>query len=301
MKKSSIKTFLNIAFVALIVWLFFTSDLAGLKIILAIALVGIIISHNQLAKFVEKEVVKVVDERLASYRARIWIYPDWYEIIKHLFPKLKDTGEINKFVEEQLKRCSESKNSLVHKIFGFVEFYDGVSGMTQIWSETHKTFVDEMENRGYIFDYDKWVDEYNKHRDKKEEKYKITDHLVIRPEFIGFHTILPDGEVLDDCKLGTIPYGEIISFFIEARKRDIIGGEMKAVKTFPPKLAEELKKNGAEYNIEDYNHEDYGCGGEFKKDKVMKFDDGAEFYDQKMKYHSFKTKYDSVGIEIEIF
>ncbi len=300
MKKSSIKTFLNIAFIALIIWLFFVSDLTGLKIILAIVLVKIIISHNQLAKFVEKEVVKIADERLPSYRLRVWIYPDWYEILKHLFPKLRDTDEINKFVEEQLKKCSESKNSLVHKNFGFVEFYDGISGVTQIWSEMHKTFVDEMEIRGYIFDYDKWVDEYNKQKEEKQE-YKITDHFVIRPEFIGFHTILPDGEVLDNCKLATIPYSDIISFFVEARKRDIIGGEMKAVKTFPPKLAKKLKKSGVKYDIENYNYEDYGTGVEFKKDKVIKFDDGAEFYNQKMKYHSFKTKYYSISIEIEIF
>lgn len=213
---------------------------------------------------------------------------------------MKDTGEINRFVEEQLKKSSESKDSLVHRNFGFVEFYDGISGVTQIWSETHKTFVDEMENRGYIFDYDKWVDKYNKHSDKKE-KYKITDYLVIRPEFIGFYTILPDGEVLDDRKLATISYGEIISFFIEARKRDIIGGEMKAVKTFPPKLAEKLKESGVKYDIEDYNHEAYGTGVELKKDKIMKFDDGAEFYDQWMKHHSFKTKYYSIGVKIEIF
>jgi len=53
---------------------------------------------------------------------------------------------------------------------------------------------------------------------KKYEDNNIANTLVITPRYIGFHTVLPDGDVMDDDKLSIFPFGEIIQFFISLHK-----------------------------------------------------------------------------------
>lgn len=298
--KGGAKYIFNLVIIVIIIWLFFASDLTWLKIILAIALAWIIIAQNQLAEFVQKQVVKVADERLPAYRVTVWINPNWQEIVKHLLPESSNAEETNKLMKEELDKAYQVEDSLLRRKFSFVEFCDNVSGMSQIWSEGHKTFVDEMEDSGYFFGFDPKLGNRNRQADKKRD-YDLTNRFVIRPEFVGFHTVLPDGEVMEDCKLAKIPYGDIISFFVHDARNKTMAGEMEAVKTFPPKLAAKLKENGVVYDIESYNHEDYGTGTKFNKEKVYKFDDGSEFYDQRMSYHLFKTKYYEIGITIKVF
>lgn len=235
-----------------------------------------------------------------SYKLDIILEPNWHEIITKLAKENKT--DVEKFVDEIKKdkklNISEDKG-LYGKLFRFVYFYDGVSHLEQIWSDHYKTFVDKIEIRGNIFESENmflWIG------NKKYENNNIANTLVMTPGYIGFHTVLPYGEVMDEDKLLIFPFGEINQFFINLHKNIGLWGPMYKIKKFPQNLAQELEKNKIKY--EDWDYEDYGCGGNSKEDLIESEwtkKNNIEVCDQKMRSQIFTSPFYTIRLRMEIF
>jgi hypothetical protein len=235
-----------------------------------------------------------------SYKLDIILEPNWHEIITKLAKDNKTDAE--KFIDEikkDKKLNIEEGKGLFGKLFRFVYFYDGVSHLEQIWSDHYKTFVDEIEIRGNIFESENmfsWIG------NKKYENSNIANTLVMTPGFIGFHTILPDGDVMDDEKLSIFPFGEINKFFINLHKNIGLWGPMYKIKKFPQNLAQEFEKNKIKY--EDWDYEDYGCGVDAKEDLIdseWAKKNNIEICDQKMRSQIFTSPFYTIRLKMEIF
>ena len=126
-----------------------------------------------------------------SFKVRVSIDVKWIEIIKWCFPDLKTNEQAWDFIENLSKNPDldfKKDGGLFREFFSFVEFCDGLSGMNQIWSEYHKTFRDDMEIRGYIF-------EGSLRLYQRFPENKIGTNFCVRPDYIGFESNLPDGDL----------------------------------------------------------------------------------------------------------
>jgi hypothetical protein len=245
------------------------------------------------------------DLKPISYQAGISVDLEWIKVIRWCFPELKTDEEAWKFVEG-LQKDSELKldqeAGLFQKNFGFVEFYDGVSGLNPVWSNHYQGFTDELEVKGWVFGG--W-EGFGKLRDKFSDN-RIGRVMLISPSFIGFRSDLPDGSMGDEDKISQFPYHSVISFFADIQKnQDKISsswpGELM-VKKFPEKIQQIFNKYQIKYDPS--NYEDYGCGikpkNELVKSKWLE-EKGIELYDQKMRSHTFKTPYYTVTIRLKFF
>lgn len=238
-----------------------------------------------------------------SYQVGIYVEPEWIKVIQWCFPKLKTNEEAWKFVEG-LKKDSELKLDeevgLFQRNFGFVEFYDGISGLNPTWSTHYKGFTDELEVWGHVF---KNGEGYKKNLWDKFPDNRIRRAMVISPSFIGFRSDLPDGDMGDEDKISQFPYYSITNFFADVQKNSgtIWGGELM-VKKFPKHIQEIFDKYEIKYDPWDY--EDYGCGVDPKKELAKSKwleEKGIELYDQKMRSHTFKNPYFTITIRLKFF
>lgn len=262
-----------------------------------------LLEHVQRFRRVE-EVLSLLNENL-TYKLVLVISPDWQAVLEKLAKDANRDPEkfINEIMRDEELKIEEGKG-LFGKEFRFVCFYDGASGLEQIWSDYHGTFVDDIEVIGHIFE-GKWLpwegEGYRKYKDNYISKY-----LVIKPHFIGFHTILPLIEdVAPDDKLAQMPFQEIISFFIDMYRHLRNTGlwvPMYGIKKFPRKLQEEFDKYKVEYDKSAY--EDYGTDIEFNE-RIIESEwakkNGMEIYNQEMLSHRFTTPYYSIRIRMEVF
>ena len=91
-------------------------------------------------------------KRTFSYKLSIGININWIGLIRHYHPELEDKDKarnfVNKFIAEE---DIDLRNSLFQNEFRLIEFYNDYSGMYQVWSDYHKTFIDDLVIRGNIF------------------------------------------------------------------------------------------------------------------------------------------------------
>lgn len=245
-----------------------------------------------------------------SCKTEIVIIPQWDEIINWCLPEYKGQDEKRaEFIENLYKEKDinvNKKDSLYGQDFSFTHFYDAVSGIQQIWSDSGKTFLDEMEIRGDMF-----KQEYS---NKKEIQFEFPKDLmggkythgmpsmIINPWSIGFMSHLPDGAMRDVDTISEIPYNNIVHFLTtEIKNRDQWVGEFM-VKKFPKELQEELNKYKVEYDSSQYENSwwDDGPSKELLKSEWLE-KEGIELYDERMGWHSFKTPYYEVSIRIKFF
>lgn len=236
-----------------------------------------------------------------SYKLDIILEPNWHEIITKL---AKDNNtDAKKFIDEikkDKKLNIEEDKGLFGKRFRFVYFYDRVSHLEQIWSDHHKTFVDEIEIRGKIFESENYV--VNWIGNKKYKDNNIADTLVITPGYIGFNTVLPYGAVMDDDKLSIFPFREINEFFISLYKNIGWWGPMYKIKKFPKNLAQEFEKN--KIKCEDWDPEYYIYGVDAKEDLIESEwtkKNNIEVCDQKMRSQIFTSPFYTIRLRMEIF
>ncbi|MDX9893370.1 MAG: hypothetical protein RB292_03055 [Patescibacteria group bacterium] len=307
MKKSN--NLIKWAIGIVVVIFFLSADFTpGTKMAIGVgaALYWMLFSIDRRLKKVENE-VGVVDivgaekYKTPSYKLDIVITPEWHEIIKKLAKDNKTTAE--KFVNEIKKDKSlntDEDKSLYGKSFRFVYFYNHLSNLEQIWSDHYKTFIDDIEIRGNIFEtknFFSWINH------KKYKDNNISNTLVIRPEYLGFHTILPDGDVMDEDKFSIFPFNTVLEFFIIMHNSSSRLDPMRRVKKFPGSLVKEFKEDKIKYEDE-WNIEDYGTGVKENKDLIENEwtkEHGVEIYDQYMKRQVFSSPYCTISLKMEIF
>jgi len=296
--------------IGVIVILFFLSAdfTPGTKtaIIIGVFLYFLIVEQNKKFRKVENAVGLLDNStsqeelfKTPTYKLEIILEPNWHEIITKLAKENKtDVKFLLKEVENDKKLNLLEEQRLYGKIFRFVYFYDGISHSEQVWSDHYKTFIDDMEIRGNIFHSGNMFSGLG----DKNEKTKLSNRIVITPSYVGFHTVLPDGNVMEDDKLSIFPFGEIDQFFIKLHKNIGLWGPMHKIKKFPQNLAQEFEKNKIKY--EDWDYEDYGCGGDAKEDLIESDwtkKNNIEVCDQKMRSQIFTSPFYTIRLRMEIF
>jgi hypothetical protein len=236
---ASLGTRTAIFFGAIVIYLFYTTNQRLRKVESALGLL------NDPTK--EEETKKPV-----SFRVSVSINVKWIEIIKWCFPDLKTDDQVGDFVKTlyndpdlELKKGE----GLFQESFSFVEFCDGLSGINQIWSDYHKTFRDNMEIRGYIF-------EGSLRLYQRFPENKIGTGFRVRPDFIGFESILPDGDLMEKDKISQIPFYDMIEYFNKIHVNP--DSSKNDANKFPKTLQDKFDKYGVK--CETWT-DDFGLGG----------------------------------------
>jgi hypothetical protein len=243
---------------------------------------------------------EIDDPKPISYQVDISIEPEWIKIIRWCFPKLKTDDETAEFMASLWKdpklEINRETSLLCERCFGFVEFYDGVSGLNPIWSTYYKGFIKNLEVRGDVLDEGPGGIEL---RERFPDNF-IGNGMVISPSVLGFlDNIVPGFEVEDRNKISQFPYESVINFFVDVQKN--IGRDLM-VKKFPEKLQQTFDEYQIKYDPWDI--EDWGVG--VKPDKNLEKskwleEKGIELYRQQMRGHSFKTPYFTIYITLKFF
>lgn len=201
------------------------------------------------------------------YKIRLDVSPKWVEILSEhkysaLFEKL--------FADTELEINKET--SLIYKNFKYTIFIDDASGLTQIWSDYHKEFLDNYDISGRIIEIDNFLGNHEKIKERYNIEYgdDLTGWIIFSPSRIGYcHKYLELPTIDKNRILSQIPYESIIE---SLKKEHICGGNF---------MTEDLKKKLDENNVQ---YETWN-----KDDVVWMF------------YHIFSTRYYSISINIEFF
>jgi hypothetical protein len=303
------KIFLWIIGIVLFLGLIDSDLTTGTKtaIIVGILLYLVILEQNKRFRKIENVVGLLNDPtpqeeifKTPSYKLDIILEPNWDEILKRLAKENNvDVKSFFKVIENDKKLNLIEEKRIYGKLFRFVYFYDGVSQLQQVWSDHYKTFIDEIEIREDIFHSNSI---FSWDIGSEKEATKLSNRIVLTPNFIGFHTVLPDGDVMEEDKLSLIPFGNIKQLLLDLHKNIGLWGAMYKIKKFPQKLVQEFEKNKIKY--EDWDYEDYGCGVDAEENLIeteWTKKNGIEICDQKMKSQIFSSPYYSIRMKIEIF
>jgi hypothetical protein len=239
------------------------------------------------------------------FKLKLGLSPNWKEIVGWIAPdkyKEKPFEFVNYIIESIGEEKIDLENSILEKYFSFIRFYDGFSGMEQIWSTYHKTFVDDIEIRAKMLEARGILTLYNKYRGQfgDEIAKKLNSPIFIDPTCIGIDTSYMQYRLMDKDKLSTMPYYDIMKLLEEIYKQGF--EPMYAIKTFPDALQAKFNKGKIKYNTDSY--EDYGCRDELnteviKNDKLANI--GVQLYNQRMRQHWFESLYYSLSIDITFF
>ena len=241
-----------------------------------------------------------VAKKLPAYRIRLNVCPKWEAIIPiTLRDNIVSTDNIIHRILNDPELEIDKDQSLYGKEFSYTVFTDEATGVTQIWSNQYKTFMDEFEIFGHVIDGN---------IKKIQQKYNIKDEdinnrgLIIKPWEMGYaHQWVPD--VSMDRVLSEIPYGLIIEHLKNLHA--VWGNAMKGILKFPEELQNEFEKSGVKY--ETWDVQDWGTGNGFQgkpfEPKYAKHvkKSGFEISDDTMRSHGFSTKYYSIYVNIEFF
>lgn len=199
-----------------------------------------------------------------SYKLDVSIGVNWAGVIKTCCPELNDDESAwafaNKLYEDQDVAINQELSLYQQPIsfFDFTMFRDGLSGLEQVWSRHHNTFVDELLVRGRVFHGSRWT---------LETKFKgnlISKDILISPDFIAFEHVLPEGHRLPDSspeekdKIGKIPFWEVfreIERFHRSKKGTVSTLE------FSDKVKQEMQKIGATFDMGDDSFHTYSLKG----------------------------------------
>ena len=168
-------------------------------------------------------------KELISYKLNISISPQWPEILKWC------TQDFNYDVTEEIRKSFDIdyETSLFMHEFRFKSFNDAVSGMQMIWSDHYKTFVNDYEVSGKIFELKNWGDDL----DKKYDYHKrLCFPIDISPIRIGFCT--HEDWMSEEDTIAQMPFWEVINHFLKEPKT-----ELPTHENFDNKLKELLEKS----------------------------------------------------------
>jgi hypothetical protein len=337
-----IELIVRLLFAALVVY-FFDGDLRmGERVAIAVGAIalGVLAGHkrkiqilasiteetyDRLETFIqsqeEEDDESELPRELPDYKCEITIMPDWTKILEHVLMEVNTDIDVEEFMthfgqEKDYRDC----NVLMGKGFHFVQFVS-TSGMRVIWSYFHQMFVSEIYVDGHITKMTKSLllppYELTEKQKAIQQKYQncksIADTFRITPDCIGFlnrimpyHPPLMGHGIPDASSLATIPFSDILHFFLGVYRHSYSLDPMMAVKCFPAKLQQELDKNGVKYDASYF--EDYGtsvefCADEYPIDGAWTWlkENGVKFYNQLLREHTFTTEFYSVSFSLDFF
>ena len=266
-----------------------------------------------------------------SYRLELVIEPHWYDILEKVLPGLEKHEEllIFRFLEHMDSKRSVGAWYTWHR-FVIFEYADAPQ---QVWYDVDKTFVDSPEIRIRLFPMkrkEEAVDAlasfsvedkaFHKLISREGMREKLVTLMADRGQFdaeghhirfypwidsirANFSTIGPIRDTVDGKELSSVPLYVIIPFLYDVSKH---GSAMKAVRTFPEDVKQNLDERGVTYFDESRNHNiEYWTKTEFIgsiddfTDKEYKSKTGIELYSNRVDYHWFSTKYFSLGVKVK--
>jgi len=180
-------------------------------------------------------------QRTVSYKLSIGININWIGLIRHYHPELKNKDKARDFVKNFIAEGDvDLKSSLFQHDFRLIEFYDGCSGMSQVWSDYHKTFVDDLVIRGNIFSPPSFLP-------KKDSGNKLFRSMWITPSYIGHSSNRPDGEPTENDIVSLIPFHDIKWFLHNIYQEKNLDTSYFKIKKFPRYLKEILDNAHVQY------------------------------------------------------
>ncbi|HAL44606.1 MAG: hypothetical protein A2Y12_18150 [Planctomycetes bacterium GWF2_42_9] len=242
-----------------------------------------------------------------SYRINLVLMPQWEEILKKLASQNNQTPEefIKEiFSDEKLNLNNEDKSkNLFGKFFSFVIFQDEITGMEQIWSDYHKTFVNKITVCGQTFAGLDTLTALSENSNRKYADNLISKPLILKPNLAAFDELYYQ-QNLHLHVLSNIPYYDIIRLL-----KYTTGYHQYAIKRFPDDIKKKLDEENVKYKISTGSFEEHailvgenfnGKANEYYNNKWGK-DRGIELYNQEVEEHIFETQYYSISISIESF
>lgn len=131
--------------------------------------------------------------------------------------------------------------------FRFLVFHDELTDLEQIWSDHHRTFVEQFVVQGHIFEDAAF----------KFQTFKgaVSSRFIISPSQVGFASQWDPGSDIESEweiheTLGVIPVAKVLSFLLDL---DIHDAAMHAIKSFPKSLARDLTDHGVIYSTKQFS------------------------------------------------
>ncbi len=191
-----------------------------------------------------------IEEKLLrpiSYEIYLILIPHWAEILDEFAKRRKHSYELLQKVFQSKQLDIELRKALLGKDFRFRIFQNG-SGMKQIWSDHHKTFVDEIVVSGDVFEPRDQLPELT-NLSQEYINNEIPTGIECTPEQLS----LEGRPLFQSSPLAKIPYGRIQKLYMNLGKyADEAAGH--AIKQFPPGLKSKMEENNVQYDNNLWKH-----------------------------------------------
>jgi hypothetical protein len=240
-----------------------------------------------------------------SYEIYLILIPHWAKIFEEFAKRCKYSLEVFEKVYEDKQLDIKHSKVLWGKEFSFRIFKNEISGMKQIWSDHHKTFVDKIVVSGDVFDpRDQLPDMTN--LNQGYINHEVPTGIECTPEKLS----LEGGPLFNSGSLAQIPYGHIQRLFLNLGKYS--DGETGcAIKQFPPGLKREMDENNVQYDNEPWIHirendnaqadKDFDKSDHHLNNERWLKKEGIQLYQQKIDWHAFHTPYYTVSVRFNFF
>ena len=230
------------------------------------------------------------EDQVTSFRLKVSVTPSWVAILDWVAERAGLSRDKIVVVD---KGAPYSLGG--YKGFVFVWFQDRVSGLRMIWSDHHRTFVEDMVAGGLVFAPDAG----------KRLDYQ---YLVIDPQRIGFRPPYFGYEESTDLidELATMPFDGILRLLLRLEQAEI-GLGMRAIREFPPDLAQDLVKTGtvydAGYSLRPYFEDEPLELTPWERTELPDWADtlGVGLFADEVEYHHFKNGFYSLDLRLECF
>jgi len=248
-----------------------------------------------------------IEEKLSrpiSYEIYLILIPHWAEILDEFAKRRKHSYELLQKVFQSKQPDIELRKALLGKDFRF-RIFQNESGMKQIWSDHHKTFVDEIVVSGDVFDPGDQLPDLT---DLNQEyiNHEIPTGIECTPEQLS----LEGNPLFQSSPLAKIPYGRIQNLFMNLGKY-ADGAAGCAIKQFPPGLKSEMEENNVRYDNNPWKHireykdaqadEDFDNTDHHLNNEGWLKKEGIRLYRQKIEWHAFHTSYYTVSVRFNFF
>jgi hypothetical protein len=237
-----------------------------------------------------------------SYKLELTIHPNWEELTEAAAKQAEMTAEE---LVQQIRSTAawERGAALCGKTFRFVFFNDAVTGIHQIWSDHHKTFVEEACVSGQFTEFNKsfltiWTE---------GPRSFLNRSLVFTPSVVGFQSSLPfgleSGDVDHKTAFNEIDMHLFLRLFLEMNRHSE-GSHLFAVRQFPERHRKQLETAGAVYETNWWNPDrptGFNANDHPANEKEWFRKQGLELCMEEARSHLFRMKFYTLAMALEIF